>query len=265
MKFGRIIGASGRPQWVIEDQGQLKQASGDPFAGDLHAGANVTGAVRWLTPVEPAALICIGLNYRQHAIECSLPLPKEPVVFMKNPSAAAAHLEPIRIPSICGDEIDYECELAVIIGRPCRDVAREQALDYVLGYAPGNDVSARIWQMQRGGSQWVRGKSFDTFAPFGPLIATVDEIGAAGDLTIRTELNGEIVQDSTTADMIFDVPTIVSFLSQGTTLRPGTVIFTGTPQGIGWARNPKKLLKAGDQVSVELGRVGKLTNPVVAA
>jgi 2-keto-4-pentenoate hydratase/2-oxohepta-3-ene-1,7-dioic acid hydratase in catechol pathway len=242
----------------------LKEATGDPFAGGLRAGTPVQGAIRWLTPSEPAALICIGLNYRQHAIECNLPLPKEPVVFMKNPSAAAAHLEPIRIPAICGDEVDYECELAVIIGRSCRDVTREQALEYVLGYVPANDVSARIWQMQRGGSQWVRGKSFDTFAPFGPLIATVDEIGAAGDLTIRTELNGEIVQNSTTADMIFDVPTLVSFLSQGTTLRSGTVILTGTPQGIGWTREPKKLLKAGDQVSIELGRIGKLTNPVLA-
>ncbi|MBU3666537.1 MAG: fumarylacetoacetate hydrolase family protein [Chthoniobacterales bacterium] len=266
MKFGRIIGDKGRPVWVTEKEGQIFQAEGDPFAGTLRATQPVQGAVRWLPPVPHGApLLCIGLNYSQHAAESNLPVPAEPVLFLKNPGAATGHLEPIRLPRVCGEEVDYECELAVVIGRECRDVPESSALDYVLGYTAANDVSARLWQLQRGGSQWCRGKSFDTFAPLGPWIVSAEAVGDPQTLGIRTRLNGELVQDSNTADMIFGVARIVSFLSQDTTLAPGTVILTGTPQGIGWASNPRKLLHPGDTVSIEIDRIGTLTNPVVAA
>jgi len=265
MKIARVLTSqSTTPVWVTEQNGQLLRLTGDPLAGTARATSETVVAVRWLPPVEVAAIICIGLNYRQHAVESNLPVPKEPVVFMKNPSAATGHLEPIRLPRVCADEVDYECELAVIIGRTARDVPVEKALEYVAGYTAANDVSARVWQLQRGGSQWVRGKSFDTFAPLGPFLVTPDEIPNPNRLVIRTRLNGEVLQDSNTADMIFDVPTLISFLSQDTTLLPGTAILTGTPQGIGWARQPKRLLHAGDEVSIEIDGLGTLTNPVMS-
>jgi 2-keto-4-pentenoate hydratase/2-oxohepta-3-ene-1,7-dioic acid hydratase in catechol pathway len=207
-------------------------------------------------------LSCIGLNYRKHAVECNLPIPEQPVVFMKNIACAVGHQEPILVPKVCGDELDFECELAIVVGKQCRDVAKEEALDYVLGYTVANDVSARIWQMQRGGSQWCRGKSFDTFAPMGPFLVTADEIPNPDNLGIKTTVNGATVQDSNTSDMIFDIATIISFLSQDTTLRRGTVILTGTPEGIGWTRNPKLLLHSGDTVSIEIEKIGTLTNAV---
>jgi len=265
MKIARVLTSqSTTPVWVTEQNGQLLRLTGDPLAGTARATSETVVAVRWLPPVEVPAIICIGLNYRQHAVESNLPVPKEPVVFMKNPSAATGHLEPIRLPRVCADEVDYECELAVIIGRTARDVPVEKALEYVAGYTAANDVSARVWQLQRGGSQWVRGKSFDTFAPLGPFLVTPDEIPNPNRLVIRTRLNGEVLQDSNTADMIFDVPTLISFLSQDTTLLPGTAILTGTPQGIGWARQPKRLLHAGDEVSIEIDGLGTLTNPVMS-
>lgn len=161
------------------------------------------------------------------------------------------------------DEVDYECELAVVIGKRCKNVPREKALDYVLGYTCANDVSARDWQLKWGGSQWCRAKSFDTFAPLGPCLVTSDEIPDPNALRIKTTLNGQTVQDSTTRDMIFDVPTIIEFLSGNTTLLPGTLILTGTPQGIGMASKPPRYLNSGDSVTIEIEKIGALTNPVI--
>ena len=161
------------------------------------------------------------------------------------------------------DRVDYECELAVVIGRAARNVPREHALDYVLGYTCANDVSARDWQKEGGGGQWCRGKSFDTFCPLGPCLVTRDELANPNALRISTRIGGEVLQDSNTADMIFDVPTLIEFLSGSTTLLPGTVIITGTPQGVGMARNPPRWLQAGDNVTVEIESIGQLTNPVV--
>ena len=158
--------------------------------------------------------------------------------------------------------VDYECELAVVIGRPCKNVSRANALDYVLGYTCANDVSARDWQVKRGGGQWCRGKFFDTFAPLGPCLVTRDEIPNPNTLRLRTILNGETVQDWNTSDMIFDVPTLIEFLSGSTTLLPGTVILTGTPHGVGMAGKPPRWLKAGDEVTIEIEKIGALTNPV---
>ena len=160
--------------------------------------------------------------------------------------------------------MDYEAELAVVIGKPARNVSKKDALDYVLGYMCSNDVSARIWQSKRGGSQWCRGKGFDTFAPLGPVLVTRDEVPDPNALAITSSLNGETMQSSNTKDMIFDVPTLISFLSEDTTLLPGTVILTGTPEGVGWARNPKVLLKPGDTIAVEIEGLGRLENPVTA-
>jgi len=159
-------------------------------------------------------------------------------------------------------EVDYECELAVVIGKACKNVSRANALDYVLGYTCANDVSARDWQLKFGGGQWCRGKTFDTFAPLGPCLVLKDEIPDPNKLRIQTVLNGAVMQDWNTDDMIFDVPALIEFLSGDTTLLPGTVILTGTPHGIGAARKPPVFLKDGDVVTIEIEKIGSLTNPV---
>ena len=171
--------------------------------------------------------------------------------------------QPILIPQwMPSTQVDFECELAVVIGRRCKNVARSEALDYVLGYTCANDVSARDWQKKGGGPQWCRGKGFDTFCPLGPVLVTRDEIPDPRTLKLRTRVNGEILQDSSTSDMIFDVATLIEFLSGSTTLLPGTVILTGTPQGVGMARNPPRFLQPGDDVTVEIEGIGALQNPV---
>jgi len=185
------------------------------------------------------------------------------VLFIKTASCVQNPGDPIRIPTtLASHEVDYECELAVVIGRTAKNVSRATALDYVLGYTCANDVSARDWQIKYGSGQWCRGKIFDTFAPLGPWIVTHDEIPNPNDLSIRTILNGETMQDSNTADMIFGVAELIEFFSASTTLLPGTVILTGTPSGVGMARKPPVWLKAGDSVTIEIEKIGSLTNPV---
>ncbi len=236
--------------------------------GELFAGFTATSEraeiARVLAPLEPRAILCIGLNYRQHAAETGAPLPQFPVLFMKNPACVQNPGDPIELPrTLRSGRVDYECELAVVIGRACRNATRANALDYVLGYTCANDVSARDWQKEGGGTQWCRGKSFDTFAPLGPCLVTTDELPNPHALTIRTIVSGETLQDCTTADMIFDVPTIIEFLSASTTLLPGTVILTGTPHGVGMARTPARFLQPGDTVTIEIEGIGALTNPVI--
>ncbi|MEM9351843.1 MAG: fumarylacetoacetate hydrolase family protein [Planctomycetota bacterium] len=216
-----------------------------------------------LAPLEPEVFFCIGLNYAAHADETGAQRPSFPVVFMKSKTAVQHPGEPIELPrTLRSDKVDYEGELAVVIGRECKNVAKADALDYVLGYACANDVSARDWQKEWGGGQFCRAKTFDTFAPLGPCLTTADEIADPNALRIRTLLNGELMQDSSTSDMIFDVPTLIEFLSGNTTLLPGTVILTGTPSGVGMARNPPVFLQTGDTVTVEIEGIGELTNPV---
>lgn len=266
MRIARIELTSGMTTWAVQgEEERLLRAEGDPLLGTLTATQEVVTPARWLPPIEPRAILCIGRNYAEHAAEGGAPPPAYPILFVKNPNAAIGHLEPVRIPKVCEDEVDYEGELVVVIKKAARDVARAQALDYVLGYTVGHDVSARIWQETKGGSQWCRGKSFDTFAPMGPTLVTPDELGDPSGLSIQTKLNGQVVQQSNTSMMIFDVPTLISFLSQDTTLLPGTAIMTGTPAGVGWARDPHLTLHAGDEATVEIERVGCLTNPVLAA
>jgi 2-keto-4-pentenoate hydratase/2-oxohepta-3-ene-1,7-dioic acid hydratase in catechol pathway len=216
-----------------------------------------------LAPIEPSSILCIGLNYRGHARETGAPIPEFPVVFLKGINTLQHPGDPILLPQhLKSEQVDYECELAVVIGHACKNVSRASALDYVLGYCCGNDVSARDWQIKRGGGQWCRGKTFDTFSPLGPCLVTRDEIPNPNSLRLRTLLNGEVMQDASTNDMIFDVPTLIEFLSGSTTLWPRTVILTGTPPGVGMGRKPPRWLRLGDSVSVEIERIGTLTNPV---
>jgi 2-keto-4-pentenoate hydratase/2-oxohepta-3-ene-1,7-dioic acid hydratase in catechol pathway len=245
-----------------QSDGSALRIHGDIFGE--HLVTNELAEVnKLLAPVTPVAFLCIGLNYRQHAAETKAKIPEFPVLFMKSPGALQHPGDPILLPThLKSEQVDYECELAVVIGKRCKNVAKTNALDYVLGYTCANDVSARDWQRQFGGSQWCRGKTFDTFAPLGPHLVTRDEIANPNNLRIRTLLNGTVMQDCNTSDMIFDVPTLIEFLSGSTTLLPGSVILTGTPQGVGLARNPPVWLKPGDTVTVEVERIGQLTNPV---
>jgi len=214
-------------------------------------------------PLPVRHIFGIGQNYAQHAKEMGGQLPERPVVFTKNPAAAIPSGDAIVVPTICQDreQVDYEGELAVVIGRAARDVPAERALEFVLGYAAANDVSARWWQKQGSGGQFCRGKGFDTFCPLSDVRPAAD-VKDPNALRLVTRLNGQVMQDSTTADMIFNVRTLVGELSRGTTLLPGTVILTGTPSGVGTARTPPVYLKAGDVVEVEIEGVGRVSSPV---
>jgi 2-keto-4-pentenoate hydratase/2-oxohepta-3-ene-1,7-dioic acid hydratase in catechol pathway len=237
------------------------------LTGDIYNSPQVTqekaDVAKLLAPVVPSSIICIGLNYRRHAEETGAKFPEQPIVFFKGINTLLNPNEAIQIPQFMrSDEVDYECELAVVIGKPCKNVSRAMALEYVLGYTCCNDVSARDWQLKRGGGQWCRGKSFDTFSPLGPCLVTPDEIPNPNSLKISTALNGQMMQDWNTNDMIFDVPTLIEFLSGSTTLLPGTVILTGTPHGVGMAQKPPRWLRPGDQVDIEIEKIGTLSNPV---
>lgn len=208
----------------------------------------------------PGKVICIGLNYRDHAAESGMAVPDSPVTFSKYATAVIGPERPIVLPAV-STQVDYEAELAVVIGRRAKHVPVERAWDFVLGYTNLNDVSAR--DMQFADKQWQRGKSCDTFAPMGPAIVTGDEVGDPHRLRVQLRLNGRTLQDSSTEQLIFGVDHVVSFLSQTVTLEPGDVIATGTPPGVGFARKPPVFLKAGDVVEVEVEKLGVLRNPVV--
>jgi len=233
--------------------------SGDLF-GTFKSTDEVRNVRRLLAPLVPTNIIAIGLNYHRHAEESGLQVPKNPVVFAKLTSSLANPGDPIFLPIDAPDEVDYEAELAVVIGKSARHTKIEDALDHVLGYTCANDVSARDCQGRRD-LQWTRAKSFDTFCPLGPSLL-VDPKLDPNSLPIRSKLNGKTMQESNTEDMCFSVPTLISYLSQHFTLLPGTVILTGTPEGVGSAQRPPVYLRDGDTISVEVDGVGKLTNPV---
>lgn len=263
MRIVRFLGNDGRIHLGEErPDGAVEFLEGDIF-GTLQRTGRLTDGAKLLAPIVPTAVFCTGLNYRLHAEETRARVPEYPVLFMKSPAALQNPGDPILLPRrLASEQVDYECELAVVIGKPAKNVSRANALEHVLGYTCANDVSARDWQKDRGGSQWCRGKTFDTFLPLGPVLVTQDEIGDPGDLRIATTLNGRIMQESTTADMIFDVPALIEFYSGSTTLLPGTVILTGTPSGVGMARTPRVWLQPGDTVAVTIDRIGTLANPV---
>ncbi len=264
MEIARVQLADGSIHYGSEIGNKLYRIEGD-LLGAYHQTEELLEPLKRLAPIEPAAIICIGLNYKEHAVEMGSPLPVYPVVFMKNPAAVCHPGDPILLPRhLHSDQVDYEAELAVVIGKRCKNVSVEDALDYVLGYTCANDVSARDWQKVHGGGQWIKGKSFDSFCPLGPILVTADRIPNPQILPIRGILNSQIRQESWTGDMIFSVAELISFLSGSTTLLPGTVILTGTPPGVGVAANPQRFLKQGDEITVEITGIGSLRNPVAA-
>jgi 2-keto-4-pentenoate hydratase/2-oxohepta-3-ene-1,7-dioic acid hydratase in catechol pathway len=217
--------------------------------------------VRLLPPVpDPDKILCIGLNYRDHAEETGMPAPPVPIVFAKFRNSLVGPGDAIVLPE-ASDAVDYEAELAVVIGRPCRNVDAAEAVDYVAGVTAFNDVSARDLQMQT--SQWTMGKAIDTFAPCGPALVLMDEIDDLQALRVQARVNGETVQDGTTASMIFTIAEIIAFISSVMTLEPGDIIATGTPAGVGFTRTPPLLISPDDLVEVEIENVGVLANPVV--
>lgn len=247
---------------AAQDDGSYLRLDGELFGELTQTPQSVSGKV--LAPLQPVDLLCIGLNYRKHAEEGKAPIPENPILFMKTVSAVQNPGDPIVLPrKLNSDKVDYECELAIVIGKECLNVSKADALDYVLGYTCANDVSARDWQKNGGGGQWCRGKTFNTFCPLGPHLVTADEVPNPNSLGIRTILNGKTMQDWNTDDMIFDVPTLIEFLSASTRLLPGTVILTGTPHGVGFAQDPPVFLQPGDEVTIEIDGIGSLTNPVI--
>ena len=217
----------------------------------------------WFAPVpRPGKIVCVGLNYRDHAEESGLAVPKVPVIFSKFSTCVIAPGEPVVIPTT-SERVDYEAELAIVIGRRAKHVPAERAYEYILGYTAFNDVTARDFQF--GDGQWQRGKSCDTFAPMGQTIVTTDEIPDPHTLRISLALNGTVMQESNTDQLIFSVPQMIEFISASITLEPGDVVATGTPAGVGFARKPPVFLKPGDVMEVNIDRIGGLGNPVVAA
>lgn len=239
------------------------------ITGDLLGSFSLTDQIvrvdRLLAPIVPTDILCIGLNYRAHAIETKSEIPENPMLFIKSSNALSDPDAPIVIPAN-SNQVDFEGELVVVIGKTCKHVSRERALDHVLGYTIGNDVSARDWQKEKklNGGQFARGKSFDGFAPIGPWIVTSEEIADPNALMLKTTVSGEVLQQSTTKDMIFDVAAIIASLSSTMTIRAGSIIFTGTPSGVGVARSPQRFLKPGDTVEISIEKLGTLKNHCVA-
>ncbi|MBK1645263.1 5-carboxymethyl-2-hydroxymuconate isomerase [Thiocapsa imhoffii] len=267
MKIARFMD----PQGHVHFGTPIDASHAHRLSGRLYESLTETTEVfevsRWLAPIAPVNIYGIGLNYRAHAAETGAAIPVHPVVFMKPTTAITDPGAPILLPHACdqGPEVDYEAELAVVIGRTARDVSVNTALNHVLGYTCANDISARRWQKEGGAGQWIRGKSFDGFCPLGPVLVTADEIPNPQSLQVSCTINGERLQDGHTSDMIFSIAELIAFLSRDTTLLPGTLIITGTPPGVGVARKPPRFLRAGDRVTIEIEGVGKLENPVTDA
>jgi len=254
----RIVTDYGEAFWSDGGIGKLQKWLGSEAA----TAPPIPGATRLGPPISrPSKIICIGLNYRDHAAESSLEVPREPVIFMKATTSLVGPNDNVVIPR-GAEKLDWEVELAVVIGKRASYVTIDRALEYVAGYALHNDYSERAFQLERGG-QWVKGKSADTFAPLGPFLATRDEVPDSGHLALWLKVNGEHRQDGNTANMIFDVPTIVSYVSEFMTLLPGDVISTGTPAGVGLGMKPPQYLKAGDIVDLGIDKLGESRQKVV--
>ena len=233
------------------------------FAGLVEGKRHAADSVRLLPPIPDAPkVLCIGLNYRDHALETGAAIPREPVVFNKFPTALIGHGEAIVLPPV-SHKVDYEAELVLVIGQGGRNIPRQQAMAHVAGCMVGHDVSARDWQ-RKDGDQWLLGKTFDTFAPTGPHLVTLDEVGDPHDLRIQLRINGQTMQDSRTNQLIFHAEELIEYISKVVTLQVGDLIFTGTPPGVGAARKPPVWLKPGDIVEVEIEKLGVLRNPVEA-
>jgi 2-keto-4-pentenoate hydratase/2-oxohepta-3-ene-1,7-dioic acid hydratase in catechol pathway len=262
MKIIRHLTPSGPAYAALQPDGTALEITGDLY-GTFTTGQPVPKG-KLLAPVLPINLLAIGLNYRKHAEEGGKGVPERPMLFIKSTNCVQNPGDPIELPRRqASEEVDWECELAIVIGKTCKNATKANALDFVLGYTAANDVSARDWQFKWNGGQFCQGKSFDTFCPLGPVLVTKDEIPNPNALRIQTIVNGQSMQDWNTNDMVFDVPTLIEFLSGSKTLLPGTVILTGTPHGVGYARKPPVFMKAGDVVTIDIEKIGALTNPVV--
>jgi len=240
---------------------EIEVLAGCPFEAVQTTGERLKlSDATLLAPVDPPNVLATGLNYRGHAAESNMPLPDHPVLFIKSTTAVIGPGAPIVLPRMAPAEVDYEAEMCIVIGKTARHVSEAEAGGFIFGYTCGNDVSARDCQL-RLDRQWARGKSFDTFCPLGPWIETdMAPDGAA----ICSRVNGRVMQRSNTSDLVFNCAQLVSFLSSCMTLLPGTVIMTGTPEGVGFARCPQVFLRDGDTVEIEVEGIGVLTNPVVA-
>lgn len=260
LEVGDTLDIIKREAEALDEIGALVEEARARGVGTDERVALAPEAVEFLPPVYPGKMLAIGRNYRDHAIEGGAAPPTAPLIFNKLPNSLSAHGAPIVLPAI-SSQVDYEAELAVVIGRKASRVSEPEALDYVFGYTLINDVSAR--DLQFGDGQWVRGKGLDGFAPLGPFITTRDEIADVHALKIEGRLNGQVMQSSETGQMIFKVPYLISYLSQGITLEPGDVIATGTPEGVGIFRQPPVLLKGGDVFEVTIEKLGTLRNAVI--
>ena len=245
--------------------GPAVRAAAAEAAKSSRAVKHPAGSVKLLPPVpDPGKILCVGLNYRDHAIEGGKAIPTEPVLFGKFPNTLIGPGDPISLPKVA-QKVDYEAELVIVIGKRGRHIPNDKtAFEHVGGYTCGHDVSARDWQFRGEEKQWIIGKTFDTFAPTGPVVVTADELTDPHTLQVQLRLNGQTLQNSNTKEFIFGVPHLLWFLSQVVTLEPGDLIFTGTPPGVGIARKPPVLLKPGDIAEVEIEGIGVLRNPVVA-
>lgn len=267
MKICRFVSSNGEEFYGLYNPSQPDEAV--VMEGDLYGEKRVTDRVekikRYLPPVEPVTIFALGMNYGKHALETGAKLPFIPVVFMKAITSAIGHRESILLPAAGPEQVDYEGELAIVIGKKGKNIRPSDVYDYVLGYTCANDVSARDWQMDKARGQkgqWVRGKSFDTFCPMGPALVTKEDVPNPNGLRLKTFLNDRLVQETSTNDMIFKLEGIISDLSRSVTLLPGTVILTGTPEGVGYTRQPPLFLRDGDEVVVDIENIGRLSNAV---
>lgn len=265
MRIVRFLDEQNQEQLGVDQGNDTATLLSGALFGALESTGETRRIATRLAPVQPTNIFCIGKNYSEHAREMGSEAPELPIVFMKPTSTLNHPNALITIPAACthGPEVDYEAELAVVIGRSARNVTREEALSYVFGYTCANDISARWWQKSGSGGQWIRGKGFDGFCPLGPVLVTADEIPEPQNLAVRFRLNGELMQDGNTRDMMFPVDYLIAELSRDLTLLPGTVLLTGTPSGVGFARDPQVFLRPGDAMETEVEGIGVLRNQVV--
>jgi len=250
---------------------EVGQPAIDALQGVIDAAVGAESGASWTLDemglqygpavADPGKIVCVGLNYRRHAAETNMPVPETPVLFSKFDNSIAGYGDSVSLPPVA-IEYDYEVELGIVIGKPARNVSQEDALDYVLGYVTANDISVRDLQTRT--SQWLLGKTLDNFLPVGPYLVTADEVGDPQLLGIKTWVNGDIRQNSNTGDMIFTVVEIISYISRYFTLEPGDLIVTGTPEGVAMGREDKPWLKPGDEVVVEVEKLGSLKNVMIA-
>jgi 2-keto-4-pentenoate hydratase/2-oxohepta-3-ene-1,7-dioic acid hydratase in catechol pathway len=259
-----LLGVDPNAPRSIEQWLTAKPATRDRLALALPTASVLVDPIEgYLPPVQnPGKILCVGKNYAEHAREMGSQAPEEPLIFSKLVTSLTGHERSIQLPA-ASSQVDYEAELVVVIGRPGRHIPIDKAMDHVLGYTCGQDVSARDWQKNKPGGQWLLGKSFDSFGPIGPVLVTADEVADVHQLGIELRLNGEVMQRSNTRNFLFSVPQLIAYVSQVCTLQPGDLLFTGTPEGVGMARRPPVYLRSGDVTEIEIESIGVLRNTFI--